>query len=59
MKKGLILVLLLAASLLIFSGCGSSSSSSSRTNRNSGYSDQQFREDFAYFEGRWDAMTGR
>lgn len=62
MKKGILIALLLVVSLFVFSGCsGSSSSSSYRNNNrnNNSYSDQQFREDYAYFEGRWDAMTGR
>ena len=60
MKKLALVVVTLVLGALLLSGCSSSSSSSSYSrNNNSGYSDHQLREDFAYFEGRWDAMTGR
>lgn len=59
MKKTVLLIVTLILGALLLSGCYSSSSSSSYRYTNSNYSDQQLREDFAYFEGRWDAMTGK
>ena len=38
---------------------GGKSNSSSSYRSSGGYTNQQFRDDFNYFKGRYDAMTGQ